>query len=733
MSVSERLFEDFKYFDYKFPEPQYLGAKYVILDWIRQFIPQGVKSVLDAFGGSQSVSFLFKQFGFKTITNDFLNFNYQIGKALIENPSEKLTEDDLLVLFQESPDKSDFTLIERLFTNIFFEKEQAFFLDNFRANIPLLANDYKKALAFTVICRSITRKITMGHFAHTQALSYSNNPERIRRNRSLIRPVKDIFCELLPSYNNAVFDNLQENVSYHKNVLDLLLEVQHVDLVYFDPPYCNSHADYQSFYHLLETYTEYWKDKKFINGINRYEPQRESGFDKKGIVVESFEKLFELAEGIPHWLISYNDRSYPAIDKFEQLLKKYREVRIETKTYHNGRGGKGSVAGSREILFVCSPKINVSIKKTMKSFEDWSELHQRDTLGEFNTDRSGLLWLKIKSILRKDLIKNFVTLSQCCLSATGLNAQFKELYGLLSVDLDAAHRLLDDYTRQVRRSQIESVDEQKLVSELYKLKTFDWGGDYQNSLDKYLVSRYIKVDNPSYDNLLAKFETEINPAVQGYVLNSWYNYWSSVLIENVFRSHPVILPAIGKIKNVDFFVNDIPFDLKVTYLPAEYIKQKRKEKGLPVELTFLKAQAKAIGILYDKHAKPNDMYYEITEKMKDRNDDAGRNVLTQIQEETLSILQDAQKQPKMLTKWLYENQGTMRFGAENRLFLVLVDTNNRVDSWKLKRNIDLLKPVIVSYLDHFTERNIKDLDLSFSFKGRSKSFNVLADIIFIVK
>jgi hypothetical protein len=46
---------------------------------------------------------------------------------------------------------------------------------------------------------------------------------------------------------------------------------------------------------------------------------------------------------------------------------------------------------------------------------------------------------------------------------------------------------------------------------------------------------------------------------------------------------------------------------------VEYIKQKRKEKGFPVELTFLKTQAKAMGIAYDTHAKPNVMYYEITE------------------------------------------------------------------------------------------------------------------------
>ncbi|MDI9336690.1 MAG: hypothetical protein QM520_06650, partial [Gammaproteobacteria bacterium] len=33
-----------------------------------------------------------------------------------------------------------------------------------------------------------------------------------------------------------------------------------------------------------------------------------------------------------------------------------KNVKTEAKTYQNGRGGKGSVAGSQEILFVCSPK-----------------------------------------------------------------------------------------------------------------------------------------------------------------------------------------------------------------------------------------------------------------------------------------------------------------------------------------------------------------------------------------
>ena len=363
------LFEKYQHFNYQFPEPQYLGAKHTLLPWINKFIPKNAKTAIDAFAGSQSVGYLFKQLGYKVITNDFLNFNNQIGKALIENKSIKLDKEDLKILFQPATNKNDFELIETVFTDVFFEKEEARFLDNFRANIPSLNNESKQALAFAVINRSMTRKITMGHFGHTQALVYANDPERIKRNRSLIRPIKEIFEEILPKYNNSIFDNKQENKSHNQNILELLPNIVNVDLAYFDPPYCDSHADYQGFYHLLETYTEYWKDKEFINGIKRYEPQRFSGFDKKRDVISSFERLFELSENIPNWLISYNNRSYPGIEEFEKLISKYRNVKIEAKTYQNGRGGKGSVAGSQEILFVCSPKtkhfVSINLKEKL--------------------------------------------------------------------------------------------------------------------------------------------------------------------------------------------------------------------------------------------------------------------------------------------------------------------------------------------------------------------------------
>ncbi len=369
----------------------------------------------------------------------------------------------------------------------------------------------------------------------------------------------------------------------------------------------------------------------------------------------------------------------------------------------------------------------------MKNFKYWDDLSKSEKLEEFSSDTNGLLWLKTKSILRKELVPLFLDFANLKLNSYKQGDIFVELFDLLSQDVNSSHELLDKFIRKINHEEANKLDAEQLVSELYKLKNFIWGGDYQNSLDKYLISRYVKVPNPSYENLLSKFETEISSAVQGYVLNSWYNHWSSILIEHIFKSHDSVLPTVGKIKSVDFFINNIPFDLKVTYLPSGYMFYKRKQKGFPVELTFLKKKAKETNIGFDKNAKPEDIYYEIVEKMKDRNDAFCLDVLKTLKNQKLEILDEAQKNPLVLAKWLYENQGEMRFGSENRLFLVLADTENFGESWKLKRNIDVLKPAILNYLDSFSQKKISDLKVEFGYKGKAQSFSALTDIIFVVK
>lgn len=366
------------------------------------------------------------------------------------------------------------------------------------------------------------------------------------------------------------------------------------------------------------------------------------------------------------------------------------------------------------------------------NFNKWKAVYDSEDLIAFSENKEALLWLKVKSIVRQEIISEFCKDYQITLKESSLTKQFEELFDILCSNIDVSHKKLDAYILLKNDEILKSLNQEKLVSELYKLQNFEWGGDYQNSLDKYLVTHYVKAIQ-SYSELTSKLDNEIEHTVQGYVLNSWYNHWSSILIEHIFKSHKIVLPTVGQIKSVDFFVNQIPFDLKVTYFPAEFLKEQRKQKGYPAELTYLKSKAKDLGISFDNKAKSSEIHYEISEKLKNRNSKESTEVLQCLKDQNLAIVNECKANPKLLAKWLYENQGQMRFGSENRLFLVLIDTDDFSASWKLKRNLDLLKPVIHGYLDNFEKKSLNDMKIDFTYQGKSKIYTAYADVIFITK
>ena len=364
----------------------------------------------------------------------------------------------------------------------------------------------------------------------------------------------------------------------------------------------------------------------------------------------------------------------------------------------------------------------------MSDFKHWESKFEKQDLIEFTFNMEGLLWLKLKSISKKKTQADFLSYANIKTEATGVKAIWCELFNKMKTNIDENIKLLDDFSKAENLKQINALDINALSDDLYKVQNFKWGGDQTNSLDKYLVTRYVKAII-SYDVLQSKIP-EIGEAAYGYVISSWYNNWSSILIEHVFKSHPIVIPTVGQVKGVDFFINGIPFDLKVTHLPKGFIDQVLKEKHYKSELTYLKSQARSLNVPFDKDSSDESISYQICNKLKDLNTEDSKIVLQTVKDRRNEILKHTISNPKILSKWLYENQGDMRFGAENRLFLVLIDNENWDNSWSLKRNIHLLAPNIYSYLDSFISKNIDDLRLEFIYK--SHIYTTYADILFII-
>lgn len=361
----------------------------------------------------------------------------------------------------------------------------------------------------------------------------------------------------------------------------------------------------------------------------------------------------------------------------------------------------------------------------MTNFEKWDKEFRSQNLYAFNHDTNGLLWLKVRAVCRGRQIEQFIAENNIILTVTKIAEQNIELFEKLEGMLNAM-QLLDNYLKVKNHNWYDAmgIDETKLKADLYKVQHYAWGGDQNNSLDKHLVSRYVKVIS-NYDDLVSK-QTAIADNAWNYVQASWYNNWTSYLIESLFKRHKKVISAVGEIKSVDFFVDDNPIDLKVTFFPNQYMDEKLKDKLGKKELTWLKQKAKKAGITIENTLSESQQMYTLSEKLSEI---GCTDILHELKSKRKEVVADAQANTMELITWLYANQGEMRFGAENRLFVILVDTIDMSQSWKMKRAFSLIEPKINDYLNNFNENSLKEINFTF----KKDSYKSLADAIFVVK
>lgn len=361
----------------------------------------------------------------------------------------------------------------------------------------------------------------------------------------------------------------------------------------------------------------------------------------------------------------------------------------------------------------------------MTNFERWDQEFRTQNLYAFNHNENALLYLKVRAVCRSKQIKQFVKNNNIVLKSTKIGEQFAELYSIME-NTPNSMAMLDTYlfNRNNEWYHTMGVDEEKLKSDLRKITSYEWGGDQENSLDQYLVRRYIKTIS-DFDILKSKADA-IAANAWKFVQTSWYNNWTSYLIESIFKKHERVLSAVGEIKSVDFFIDNNPIDLKVTYFPEAYLQSKLKEKLGNKEITWLKHQAKSFNIMPDRNLSDSEQYYFLKEELENHGHSA---VVTNLISTRKQVVKEAQNKPENLMKWLYENQSSRLFGSENRLFIILIDSTNMNQSWKMKRAFSLIEPQINGYLDTFNSESLKKIDFAFNKKG----YESLSDIIFVIK
>ncbi len=326
------------------PSTRYQGSKRQILSWIYEKLKDiKFETVLDGFGGTASVSYLFKLMGKKVTFNDILLSNYQSGVALIENGSIKLERSDIDFLLHQNGFKYR-TFIQDTFRGIYYLPSENKWLDVVTLNIEKLSEKYdgemlrkKKALAYHILFQACLCKRPFNLFHRRNLYLRTANVKRSFSNK---RTWDMRFSKLFLKFDNEVSQKIFSNGQDNKVMCMDIMKTRHrnFDLVYLDPPYTRpdetTPKDYRSLYHFLEGLVDYdnWPQRVNWSSKNRDFVQEENEWEK-GLLKDNFNHLFKRFQD-SIIVVSYGEPGTPSIRTIKELLEQYKsKVSVRKRKY----------------------------------------------------------------------------------------------------------------------------------------------------------------------------------------------------------------------------------------------------------------------------------------------------------------------------------------------------------------------------------------------------------------
>ncbi|MHB9037071.1 MAG: DNA adenine methylase [Armatimonadota bacterium] len=324
----------------------YIGSKQKLLDWIWKHTPEQASSVLDAFSGSGVVAYMYKTKGLRVMANDRLRYSYHAARAIVENSSVRLSEDERAALLAENPKAG--TFVRDNFKGIFFASGVHGIIDQIRANIDKLEG-YKKDIALFALGKTcLSGKGGFGHFSSsTDYGKRQDSPEEFRQR----------YSDNIARINALIFDNGKECKASNKEINDVLPDAK-VDLAYFDPPYATefSTTNYEKSYHFVEGLMTYWDGLEIVSDSKTHHYETDHKTVTKANAGEFFGTFLANAKHISNWLISYRDHAYPNESEMKEIISASgMSSRMQSQQHHYNISSKHSEnSQAMERLFVCT-------------------------------------------------------------------------------------------------------------------------------------------------------------------------------------------------------------------------------------------------------------------------------------------------------------------------------------------------------------------------------------------
>lgn len=261
-AVPLRLIEPIPDVIARFPSTRYYGSKRRLLAWIHSHLSTiRFNTVLDAFGGTGSVSLLFKAMRKQVTYHDGFSFNEDIGRTVLaDQPS--LRRVDVVELLDAVRPRTG--VVSEHFSGIFFNDEENAWLDGF-ANLltTQVCPPEGRALLRYLIYQACVKKRPFNLF-HRANLKLRTNQTVQRSFGNAVTWERSFTHHALQAYDELVHNGpvLGGSVSVlpSGNAEDVATGY---DLVYIDPPYVGVQDRYNR--------DDYWRRYHFLEGLARYE------------------------------------------------------------------------------------------------------------------------------------------------------------------------------------------------------------------------------------------------------------------------------------------------------------------------------------------------------------------------------------------------------------------------------------------------------------------------------
>lgn len=343
------------------PSTRYQGSKRKILPWIYDNLKElDFVTVLDGFGGTGSVSYLFKLMGKKVTFNDVLTSNHMAGIALIENQSVRLSVEDLEFLLHKNGFRYPI-FIQDNFKGIYYLPKENQWLDMVSHNVRMLSEKYegevlrtKQAIAYYALFQACLCKRPFNLF-HRKNLYLRR--ARVSRSFGNRTTWNTSFPVLFTRFINEVNAKVMKTRCKHSALCEDIMRLRKnsFDLVYLDPPYVrkgeNHPKNYHSMYHFLEGMLSYdtWESKINWETKNRALVHRMTQWDTDSLA-SNFNTLFKKFQN-SIIVLSYGEPGNPPLDIITDMLKGYKsDVSVIKKPYNYGLNHKNG--GLYEVLII---------------------------------------------------------------------------------------------------------------------------------------------------------------------------------------------------------------------------------------------------------------------------------------------------------------------------------------------------------------------------------------------